>query len=57
MPCHVGRALDEIILLQIVQQQIVESMRGFCFASEFGKLIAVQDTLTLVNEKVWRGGN
>jgi len=54
MTCHIGRALDEIILLQIVYQPIVDGMRGFCCARVFGKSVAGQGTLVLVIERVWR---
>jgi len=55
MTCHVGRSLEVIFLLQIVHQPIVEGMRGFNCASEFGKLVAGQGTPAVVFEGVWRG--
>jgi len=51
----VGWALDEIFLLQIGHQTIVEGMRGFGCAREFGKIVAGQGTPALVIERVWRG--
>ena len=53
MTCHIGRALEEIFLLQIVHQPIIVGMRGFCCARIFGKSVAGQDTLVLVIESVW----
>jgi len=55
MTCNIGRALDEIFLLQIVYQLVVEGMRGFGCARKFGKLLTGQGTAALVNERVWRG--
>jgi len=55
MTCHVGRALDEIFLLQIVHQQFVEGMRGFGCAREFGKRVAWQGTTVFVIERAGRG--
>jgi len=55
MTCHIGRALDEIFLLQIVHQPIVEGMRYFGCARVFGKSVAEQGTPVLVIERVWRG--
>ena len=54
---HVGRALGEILLLQMVHQPIVEGMRGFCCAREFGKLVAGQGKTAFVIERVGWGGN
>jgi len=47
--------LDEIFLLQIVYLPVVEGMRGFGYAREFGKLVTGQGTPALVIERVWRG--
>jgi len=55
MTCHIGSALDEIILLQIVHQLAVEGLRGFGCAREFGILVTWQGTQALVIERVWRG--
>jgi len=55
MTCHIGWALDEILLLKIVHQPIVEGMRGFVCARVFGKSVAGQGTPVLVIERVWRG--
>jgi len=55
MMCHVGRALDEIFLLQIVLQPIVDGISDFGCAREFGKLVAGQGTPAFVIERVGRG--
>jgi len=55
MTCHVGRALDETFLLQIVHQPIVERIRGFVCASKFGKFVARQLTPSVVIERVGLG--
>ena len=55
MTCDIGRALVEIFLLQIVYQPVVEGMRSFGCAREFGKLVTGQGTPALVIERVWRG--
>jgi len=54
MTHHVGRAFEEIFLLQIIHQTILEGMRGFVCAREFGKLVAGQDTPAFVIERVGR---
>jgi len=55
MTCHIGRALDEIFLLQIIYQAVVNGIRGFGCAREFGKLLTGQGTPVLVIGRVWRG--
>jgi len=55
MTCHVGRALEEIILLQILHHTIVEKMSGFICRSEFGKLVAGQGTPAVEIEGVGDG--
>jgi len=55
MTCHVGRALDQIFLLQIVLQPIVKGMRGSGCSREFGKLVAGQGAPAFVFERVGQG--
>jgi len=54
MSCHVGRAVDEIFFLYVIQQPIVGRMCGVVCASESGKLVAGQGTPALVIERVER---
>jgi len=55
MTCHVRRAMDVIFLLQTVHEPIVDGMRRFICASEFGNLVAGQGTPTVAIEGVSRG--
>jgi len=55
MTSHVGRALDEMFLLQIVHQAVVERKHGFGCGSELGKLVAGRDTPAVVIEKFGQG--
>jgi len=55
MTCHIGRAIDEIFLLKVVQQPIVDGMRGFVAQEYLGILSHGKGTSVLVIERVWRG--
>jgi len=55
MRCHVGRALDKILLLQIVHQLGVRRMDGLGCENEIGKLVAGQGTPAVVIERFGLG--